>query len=114
MSSTPLHSNALDRTPIVLRLSRALEPYRALIIAAMLAAQQPAIGLNMKEKVITCIQCERPFVFTVSEQEYFMSRGFDKPKRCPECRKKKWKLVGLQEPGRHNSKKKHHVRKYEV
>jgi NAD-dependent SIR2 family protein deacetylase len=51
----------------------------------------------MKDKSIICIQCENPFVFSVSEQERFIASGFAIPKRCPECRKKKLKEVVVNE-----------------
>ena len=46
----------------------------------------------MKTEVITCIQCEKPFNFSESERQFFESKGFDIPKRCPDCRKKKNKI----------------------
>lgn len=42
--------------------------------------------------MLTCIQCEKPFIFTATEQERFASHGFDTPKRCPDCRRKKSKI----------------------
>lgn len=36
-----------------------------------------------------CISCGERFVFDTGEQEFFRSREFDPPKRCPLCRK--WK-----------------------
>ncbi|MGD9022796.1 MAG: zinc-ribbon domain containing protein [Deltaproteobacteria bacterium] len=48
----------------------------------------------MKDKIITCIQCGTEFVITAAEQIRLAARGFDRPRRCPECRKKKEK--GLQ------------------
>jgi Zn finger protein HypA/HybF involved in hydrogenase expression len=47
----------------------------------------------MKDKVITCMQCQNEFVFSAAEQERFLARGFDFPKRCPQCRDKKAKLA---------------------
>ncbi|QTA86601.1 zinc-ribbon domain containing protein [Desulfonema magnum] len=43
----------------------------------------------MEDKVIYCIQCDEPFNFSISEQNYFAAKGFDEPTRCSECRKKK-------------------------
>ena len=59
----------------------------------------------MKDKTITCIQCEIPFVLTAVEQERFFERGFSIPKRCPNCRKKKLKIMEKNE-GRENKWKK--------
>ena len=40
------------------------------------------------EKLI-CEDCGSEFVFTAGEQEFYAARGLvNKPKRCPECRKK--------------------------
>lgn len=45
----------------------------------------------MKEKAIICIQCGNSFVFSISEQERFRAQGFDEPRRCRDCRRKKAK-----------------------
>src|SRR3990172_8929245 len=43
--------------------------------------------INMQDKTITCRDCNREFVFTASEQEFFAQKGFgNEPGRCPECR----------------------------
>ena len=47
----------------------------------------------MRDQRKICIQCENEFVITAAEQERLASKGFDIPKRCPECRKKKTKAV---------------------
>jgi hypothetical protein len=67
----------------------------------------------MKDRVLICIQCEKKFVFSVVEQEYFISMGFDEPKRCPLCRKNKSKAANLKGTRRNNDKKKYFRRKYE-
>lgn len=39
------------------------------------------------DSTLTCRDCGQPFVFTVREQDYYASRGFDHlPGRCPDCR----------------------------
>jgi CxxC-x17-CxxC domain-containing protein len=39
------------------------------------------------DSMLTCRDCGQTFVFTVPEQEYCASRGFDNPPgRCPNCR----------------------------
>jgi CxxC-x17-CxxC domain-containing protein len=39
------------------------------------------------DTTLTCRDCGQPFVFTIREQEYYASRGFDNPPgRCPDCR----------------------------
>ena len=47
----------------------------------------------MRDRVITCIQCENTFLLTVTEQERLLAKGFGLPKRCSECRKKKGKKL---------------------
>ena len=51
----------------------------------------------MKDKIITCVQCGNPFVFAGSEQVRFHNLGFGIPKRCPECRKNKFKVFEIHE-----------------
>lgn len=38
---------------------------------------------------LSCRECGAQFMFTTEEQEFFASRGFRPPVRCPECRAKK-------------------------
>jgi len=60
----------------------------------------------MKDKVITCVQCGNPFVFAVAEQARFHKLGFDIPKRCLECRRKKFKAIEMNERRKHRGNKK--------
>ncbi|WP_134703206.1 zinc-ribbon domain containing protein [Ammoniphilus sp. YIM 78166] len=39
---------------------------------------------------LKCWECGERFVFEPGEQQFFKIRGFDPPKRCPDCREKKW------------------------
>lgn len=44
----------------------------------------------MEDKKITCKDCNKEFLFTVGEQEFYKEKGFDnEPCRCKSCRKKK-------------------------
>lgn len=38
---------------------------------------------------LTCIDCNTPFVFTASEQEFYKQQNFSSPKRCKACRMKR-------------------------
>jgi hypothetical protein len=67
--------------------------------------------MEMKDRLITCIQCENPFVFTAAEQARFSASGFDQPKRCPECRKKKDKGIQINPGGKGTGRSKHSRRK---
>jgi len=41
----------------------------------------------LADKTLVCRDCGREFVFTVGEQEFYLSRGLlNEPSRCPECR----------------------------
>jgi hypothetical protein len=37
------------------------------------------------------MQCGKSFVFSLAEQERCEAKGFDTPRRCPDCRRKKEK-----------------------
>ena len=40
-----------------------------------------------QDENLHCVDCGRTFPFTVSEQEFFASKGFtNKPSRCADCR----------------------------
>jgi len=40
----------------------------------------------MADQNITCNDCGKQFAFTDSEQEFYQSKGFSTPGRCPDCR----------------------------
>ncbi len=40
-----------------------------------------------QDKTLTCVDCGADFVFSAGEQDFFASRGFSDPTRCPSCRK---------------------------
>ena len=40
-----------------------------------------------EDKTLICKDCEKEFVFTAGEQEFYAERGFqNEPQRCKECR----------------------------
>jgi hypothetical protein len=42
----------------------------------------------MPDKTIICKDCNKEFIFTEGEQEFYKEKGFQNdPQRCPECRK---------------------------
>lgn len=41
---------------------------------------------TLTDQIITCVDCERDFSFTVPEQLFYAERGIRQPVRCPECR----------------------------
>ena len=38
------------------------------------------------DTTLTCRDCGQAFTFTSGEQDYYASRGFSEPGRCPDCR----------------------------
>ncbi|MFN8532287.1 MAG: zinc-ribbon domain containing protein [Dehalococcoidia bacterium] len=43
--------------------------------------------MAFQDKVLQCRDCGSEFVFTVSEQEFFIAKGFlNDPSRCQDCR----------------------------
>jgi CxxC-x17-CxxC domain-containing protein len=40
----------------------------------------------MADQTLTCSDCGAQFTFTESEQEFYASKGFSTPLRCPSCR----------------------------
>ena len=43
--------------------------------------------VSFQDRSLTCRDCQREFVFTGGEQEFYASKGLQNdPVRCPECR----------------------------
>ena len=38
------------------------------------------------DTTLTCRDCGQHFTFTSGEQEFYASRGYSEPRRCPDCR----------------------------
>ncbi len=44
----------------------------------------------MADRNLVCKDCQREFVFTDGEQEFYKEKGLQNdPQRCPDCRKEK-------------------------
>ena len=43
----------------------------------------------MEDKKIKCIDCNKDFIFTAGEQEFFEEKGYSVPIRCKDCRSKR-------------------------
>ena len=59
----------------------------------------------MEDKTLKCRACEKDFVFTVGEQEFYKEKGFEnEPKDCKECRqaKKQQRRGGFRDRGPRN------------
>lgn len=42
--------------------------------------------MSYENKQLTCADCGAEFTFSAEDQEFFASKGYSEPKRCPECR----------------------------
>ncbi len=53
----------------------------------MVPPLKEVIATMAEDKKLTCRDCNAPFVFTASEQDFYAEKGFtNEPGRCPECR----------------------------
>ena len=51
--------------------------------------------MSYTDKTLTCVNSCAQFTFTVEEQEYHASRGFqNEPRRCPSCRQERRSETG--------------------
>ena len=39
------------------------------------------------DKTLTCQDCGVEFAFSAGDQEFYAQKGFNEPKRCPDCRR---------------------------
>ncbi len=54
------------------------------------------------DKELKCKECEKQFVWTAEEQEFYASKNFlNEPARCPECRAAKKQRMGDRHSGHH-------------
>ncbi len=49
---------------------------------------------NIKEKILTCKDCHRKFIFTIKEQKDYGQKDWADPVRCRYCRRQK-KILNL-------------------
>lgn len=42
--------------------------------------------MSYEEKTLICSDCGAEFVFSAEDQEFYASKGYSEPKRCPQCR----------------------------
>ena len=45
--------------------------------------------MNQDDEKLACRDCGKEFTFTKGERDFFASKGFSAPSRCPDCRSKK-------------------------
>jgi len=56
--------------------------------------------IKMEDKNLKCIDCNSEFIFTEGEQEFYSDKGYQTPKRCPDCRAINKKKKESRESGR--------------
>jgi CxxC-x17-CxxC domain-containing protein len=44
------------------------------------------LTVSTETRLLTCIDCQKPFAFSEEEQRYYQQRGFRIPVRCLDCR----------------------------
>ncbi|HZU13607.1 MAG TPA: CxxC-x17-CxxC domain-containing protein [Chloroflexota bacterium] len=42
--------------------------------------------MTYTDRTLSCAQCGSEFTFSANDQEFHASRGYQEPKRCPDCR----------------------------
>lgn len=42
--------------------------------------------MTFTDRTLTCVQCGQDFTFSADDQQYHAERGYQDPKRCPNCR----------------------------
>src|SRR5690348_17845638 len=65
-----------------------------LIISPLGSASPPSLlsqtrrepSVMSADTTLTCRDCGQAFTFTAGEQDFYASRGFSEPSRCPDCR----------------------------
>lgn len=50
---------------------------------------EKAASVTGENKKLTCIDCSKEFELTAKNIAWFEQQGFELPKRCPDCRKKR-------------------------
>ncbi|RJQ55692.1 MAG: hypothetical protein C4530_15785 [Desulfobacteraceae bacterium] len=65
----------------------------------------------MGSEIITCVQCGREFEFTEREQHLAEKMGFDSPRRCPDCRRKKNKIASEDDERKRRDRKRDYLNK---
>lgn len=54
--------------------------------------------MEYRDKTLTCLDCQKPFPWTASQQLFYADRGFkNEPRRCRECKARKFAPTGGRE-----------------
>jgi hypothetical protein len=44
---------------------------------------------TLKDEYLVCCQCHKPYFFGKGERQFYLDKGLQLPRRCPECRAKR-------------------------
>lgn len=51
------------------------------------SAQTPAASQTFTDRILYCVACKEPFVFTAGEQRFYQEKELQhEPRRCRDCR----------------------------
>ena len=53
---------------------------------SVMSTKEKGLFMSYEDRQITCADCGAVFTFSAEDQEYYASKGYSEPKRCPECR----------------------------
>lgn len=42
--------------------------------------------MSYETRELTCVECGETFEFSAEDQEFYATKGYSEPKRCPRCR----------------------------
>jgi hypothetical protein len=68
---------------------------------------------EVASEAIECVQCGKEFELSEKDLDQLAARGFDIPKRCPDCRRNKSRYATDDSHRRRRDKKKHYHNKYD-
>lgn len=61
---------------------------------------------NFENQQLQCVECGIIFEFSAEDQEFYATKGYSAPKRCPECRAKR-KAQGNNRGGGYNRERRY-------
>ena len=79
----------------------------------MIVTTESKMDRKMQSEWIVCVQCDREFEYEISEQARHAEMGYDTPRRCPDCRKHKTRILSGWERKMNKSRQKKNQRRDE-
>lgn len=76
-----------NKTQIRQTINRILSPVPAPAPVPSVRPAPEPVPPKYTDKIITCVECAKSFVWNAGEQEYYNKRGvLNAPKHCPACK----------------------------